>query len=455
VSRLPIRVKLTAAFALALVLVLGGAGAFVFLRLQADLDEGIDAALAARAAAVAAAGSAAAAAPEDAEEGFAQQLGPDGRVLDAVGGLRGAALRPGELRRAASGERVVVERELPGVEGTTRVLARGRAVVGQSLDDRDDTLGSLVASFAIGGPIAVLLASGLGYALATAGLRPVEAMRRRAQEVSLGSGGARLPVPAARDEVRRLGDTLNAMLERLRGAFERERRFVADASHELRTPVAVIKAELEAALRAGGHNPQVRKALVAALEECDHLSQLAEDLLVVARTSEGGLPLRPEPLDPGELLDRVRRRFADRARERGRAITVDVEGEPVVAADELRLLQALGNLVDNALRHGEGEIGLRACPARPGTAFEVSDQGAGFAPGFAERAFERFARGDPARTRSGTGLGLAIVRAIAEAHGGRADVVQAAGGTVRLWLPSASSQAAAVPFRAIDRSEAS
>ena len=137
------------------------------------------------------------------------------------------------------------------------------AAVGQSLDDRDETLGNLVASFALGGPIAVVIASLIGYTLAAAGLRPVEAMRRRAQQVSLSHEHAPLPLPAARDEIRRLGETLNEMLDRLGRSFERERRFVADASHELRTPVAVIKTELEGALRAGGHDPEVREALVA------------------------------------------------------------------------------------------------------------------------------------------------------------------------------------------------
>jgi two-component system, OmpR family, sensor kinase len=452
VSRLPIRVRLTATFAIAMVLVLAGAGLFVYLRLKSDLNESVTAGLRARATAVLAEGSASAGAAGDQEEGFAQLLSPNGAVLDRSGGLRGKALSPAELRRAAAGERVLVERELPGIEGTTRVLARGDpgskvVAVGQSLQDRNDTLGSLVASFAIGGPIAVILASLLGYALAAAGLRPVEAMRRRAQEVSLGSGEDRLPLPAAHDEIRRLGETLNEMLGRLRGSFERERRFVADASHELRTPLAVIKTELEGALRGAGHDPQVREALVAALEECDHLAQLAEDLLVVARTGEGELPMRREPLEVRELLERVERRFADRARERGRTIQVDVDGEQPVYADEVRLGQALGNLVDNALRYGQGEVVLRSRSAGGGSELDVSDQGEGFAPDFAEHAFERFARGDRARTRSGTGLGLSIVRAIAEAHGGRADLVPGAGATVRIWLPEAasgSSQAAGV-----------
>jgi two-component system, OmpR family, sensor kinase len=452
VSRLPIRVRLTATFAIAMVLVLAGAGLFVYLRLKSDLNESVTAGLRARATAVLAEGSASAGAAGDQEEGFAQLLSPNGAVLDRSGGLRGKALSPAELRRAAAGERVLVERELPGIEGTTRVLARGDpgskvVAVGQSLQDRNDTLGSLVASFAIGGPIAVILASLLGYALAAAGLRPVEAMRRRAEEVSLGSGEDRLPLPAAHDEIRRLGETLNEMLGRLRGSFERERRFVADASHELRTPLAVIKTELEGALRGAGHDPQVREALVAALEECDHLAQLAEDLLVVARTGEGELPMRREPLEVRELLERVERRFADRARERGRTIQVDVDGEQPVYADEVRLGQALGNLVDNALRYGQGEVVLRSRSAGGGSELDVSDQGEGFAPDFAEHAFERFARGDRARTRSGTGLGLSIVRAIAEAHGGRADLVPGAGATVRIWLPEAasgSSQAAGV-----------
>jgi signal transduction histidine kinase len=455
VRRLPIRARLTAAFALAMVVVLAGAATFVYLRLRSDLDESLTAGLAARAGAVLAAGSPAAGASGDSEEGFAQLLRPDGSVFAGTGGLRGQALSPVELRRAVAGGQILVERRVPGIEGTTRVLARsgrgGRLVaVGQSLQDRDDTLASLAVSFAIGGPVAVVLASLLGYALATAGLRPVEAMRRRAQDVSLGHGEERLPLPEAHDEIRRLGATLNEMLDRLRRSFERERRFVADASHELRTPVAVIKTELEGALRAPKHDPQVREALVAAVDECDHLAQMAEDLLIVARTSNGGMPLRLERLDLGGLLERVAARFGERAAERGRTIFVHADSRECVCADEVRLLQALGNLVDNALRHGAGEIALQSRRAGAGVELEVSDEGPGFAPEFAERAFERFARGDLAHTREGTGLGLSIVRAIAEAHGGRAEVAPDGPATVRLWLPettSGSSQVAGVASR--------
>jgi signal transduction histidine kinase len=440
VSRLPIRARLTLAFAVAMVAVLAAAAAFVYVRLRADLDESIDAGLRSRAAAVVAAGSASAGAAGETEDGFAQLLDADGRVLDAAGGLRGRALTRAQLERAARGP-VWLERRLPGLDGPAQVLARpargGVVAVGQSLDDRDETLSGLVTSFAVGGPVAVLLASVAGYLLAASSLRPVEAMRRRASEISLGDHGERLPLPPARDEVHRLAETLNEMLERLRASFERERRFVADAGHELRTPIAVVKAELEAALRSGDYGPQVREALAAAVDECDRLAQLAEDLLVVARTGEGALPLRPEPLVVRALLEDVRQRFADRAAQRGRAIRVDAPRNGLrVDADPLRLRQALSNLVDNALRHGGGDIALRGRRARGGVELDVSDTGPGFDPAIAGRAFERFTRGDTARVGDGTGLGLAIVRTLVEAHGGRAELVDAGeGATVRLWLP--------------------
>ena len=269
-------------------------------------------------------------------------------------------------------------------------------------------------------------------------------MRRKADEITLERSGERLPLPRAEDEIHRLGETLNRMLDRIEASLERQRVFVADASHELRTPVAVIKMEIEGALRAGGHDPQVHEALVASLEECDHLGQLAEDLLVVARAGEGELELRAEPLDACELLERTRGRFADRAGERGRSIRVEADDGQIVYGDELRLRQALGNLVYNALRHGADDIELSSRREGVGVQLAVSDAGAGFDPEFAARAFDRFTRGDMARSSSGTGLGLAIVRTIAEAHGGRAEVVPGPGASVRIWLPDTVSGASQV-----------
>ena len=439
----PIRLRLTASFALAMLVLLTAAAAFVYARVRSDLGDSVATTLRARADAAAAhAGSpptenlASGDSFLEAEEGFAQILSPSGRLLDAAGGTRRAALDVREARRAATGT-LSFDRRIKGIEGRARVLARPASstpgspvvVVGQSLEDRDETLAGVLTAFAVGGAIAIAAASLVGYLLASAGLAPVEAMRRRATEVSLESDET-LPLPAANDEIRRLGQTLNQMLDRLRGSFERERAFVADASHELRTPVAVLKAEIEAALRSGSYGPEVGESLAAALEECDHLAQLAEDLLVLARAGERGVPVAPERIPADRLLDAVRERFLLRAQQHGRTISVEAQGGLTVMADPLRIRQALGNLVDNALRHGEGEVSLRASRADGSVELAVEDAGPGIPPELAEAAFDRFTRGDTARTRGGAGLGLAIVQSIAEAHGGDAEISRAGDRTV-------------------------
>ena len=446
-SRVPIRVRLTGAFALAMVVVLTGAGMFVYLRLRADLDHNLDTSLRARADALSALARQSRTLPDlatldDSDESFAQLLG-GGRVLDTVGGARAPAVSPREASAARRGI-VIVDRRVEGLDDAVRVVARPVGdrsgsrilVLGESLEDRNDALAGVATSFVIGGILAVLLASAIGYGLAAAGLAPVEAMRRRAAGMSLSKDPALLPLPAAHDEVRRLGETLNDMLARLRRSFEHERRFVADAGHEMRTPIAVIKTELEGALRSGQYGPEVRDALVAGVEECDHLAQLADDLLLLARASEGELSIRPEVLRADALLTGLRDRFVDRAGRQGRQIVVDAPAEVFIRADALRIRQALSNLIDNALRHGDGDVTLRCVSDANGIDLTVGDEGPGFEPGIAGRAFERFARGDRARTRGGTGLGLAIVRAVAEAHGGRASILEGPHGVVRIWLPA-------------------
>jgi two-component system OmpR family sensor kinase len=444
-----------------MVLLLAATALFVYVRLAADLSETIDSGLRARSDDVAAlirrSGIGLVEADKgrlgEAEEGFVQVLTPGGRLLVGTSGVRGPALRPEDARRASRGP-TTFEHEVIGVDGTARMLARPVAVrrrslvvvAGASLEDREDALSDLITSFLIGGPIAVLVASGIGYLLTSAGFAPVEAMRRRAKRISLTRGGERLPLPAAHDELRRLGETLNEMLARLEASVERERRFVADASHEVRTPLAVVKAELETALRNERSNFKVRDSLIAALEETDHLAQLAEDLLLIARAADGRLPVRREEIEIRELLERTRERFADRASEQARGIEIHVPGRLRVPIDPLRGRQALGNLVDNALRHGIGDVRLSARQHGDTVEIDVSDEGPGFSPELAACAFERFARGDGERSGSGTGLGLAIVRAIAEAHGGTATIVNTRppGAIVRLTIPMTDTHKADV-----------
>jgi two-component system, OmpR family, sensor kinase len=415
-NRLPIRLRLSLAFAAAMAVVLAAVGAFVYLQLRNSLDEQLEAGLRSQAEA------ARAGTLVQKEESVSQVLGPDGRVIR---GFR----RP--LAPPATRERFV-ERDVRGLEdGPYRLLIvpadGGRTVVvGTALEDRNDALAGLLKGLLIGGPVALALATLLGYLLAGALLRPVERMRRRAAEISADTAGGRLPLPRSRDEISRLGETLNEMLGRLEAGLARERRFVADASHELRTPLALLRTELELARRHRRSTDELRAALDSAAEEVDRLGRLAEDLLVLARVDEGRLPLRREKIRVDDLLETVAGRF-------GHDIELAVHDGESVFGDRLRLEQALGNLVDNALRHGAGTVRLDA-ERRNGMLFlRVSDEGAGFPPELLPTAFERFTRGDEARERGGTGLGLAIVDAVARAHGGRA---HAEGSTVTIELPA-------------------
>jgi signal transduction histidine kinase len=241
-------------------------------------------------------------------------------------------------------------------------------------------------------------------------------MRKQAALVSEDTPGQRLPLPRADDELRRLGDTLNAMLARLESAIAHERRFVADASHELRTPLAILKSELELALRDGRTAEELRAAVASGSDETDRLVQLADDLLVLARSDRGALALRSQRVEVTDLLEAVARRF------RLPENAVDSPDGLVLRGDRVHLEQALGNLVANALAHGAAPVLLSARMHGDRVELHVEDGGPGLPPEFAARAFERFSRADAARTSGGAGLGLAIVEAIAQAHGGGARI---------------------------------
>jgi signal transduction histidine kinase len=379
----------------------------------------------------------------EAGENYAQILDARGRVLEATAPLGSAPLLSGtELRTALGGTLFANRGPVPGLDEGSRLLAtpvvsNGRRlvlVVGATREERAETLRSLRNELLIAGPIALVLASLAGYVLAGFALRPVESMRRRAAAISAETPGERLPVPQTGDEVERLGETLNAMLARLEAALERERDFVADAGHELRTPLALLRTELELALRHAESSGELREAVRSSSEEVDRLAQLAEDLLLIARSDRGRLSLRLETFEASQLLTSVSRRFEWRAQESGRPLGAAETSGLRVRGDRIRLEQALGNLVDNALRHGGGEVRLSAAAADGLVELHVTDEGSGFPPEFVERAFERFARPDQARARGGSGLGLSIVQVIAEAHGGSAHVANQDRGGADVWV---------------------
>jgi heavy metal sensor kinase len=450
IRRLPIRLKLTLVFALAMAVVLGATGLFVYLRVGSELDRGVDRNLRSRASDITALikqadqGLAEAGRSPLGEqgEGFAQILDRRRHIVDSTPQVsRAPSLSPIEVARAGRATTLFTH-------GDTRLLATPvRAqdqqlvvVAGASTQNQSDALRNLLTQLLIGGAIALALASLAAYGLAAAALRPVESMRRRAAAISAGQPGHRLPVPPARDEISRLGDTLNAMLARLEDAFARERTFVADASHELRTPLAILTTELELALRRGRSPGELTAALRSAVEETDRLSQLAEDLLVLARSDHGRLPVSAVSMDVPSLLRRVEHRYKGHVAAAGRSIAIAPGDPPRLVADPARIEQALGNMVDNALRHGGGPIELGARGVDGEVELHVVDAGPGLPGGFLPSAFERFSRADGARTGGGTGLGLAIVASIAAAHGGSAGAVNRPGGGADVWivLPAAS-----------------
>jgi len=445
--RLPIRLRLTIAFASVMALVLVATGAFVWLRVGASLDRSVNEQLRTRSDDVDSLPRATGSSPEPHEfaagEAPAELLSLDGAVLRATPHLGRPLLTRAELARASRGRISLDRTGLPGLAaGRWRLLAtpvetpggRAVAVVAASLEPREETLDRLVVQLLLGGLGALLLASLAGYALATAALRPVEAMSRKAAELSLTGGDRRLPVPPTGDEIAHLGERLNDLLARVEAAVSHERRFLGDASHELRTPLAVLKAELELALRRPRSREELEDVLRSAKEETDRLERLAEDLLVVAASDHGGLALRCAPCSARELLDGVSARFEARARADGRRIVVHAPQRLEVPCDRARVDQALGNLVENALRHGGGAVTLEARTSNGSVELRVSDAGAGFPPGFLPQAFERFSRADEGRSAGGSGLGLAIVDAIARAHGGSAGARNGDGGGSEVWI---------------------
>jgi signal transduction histidine kinase len=383
------------------------------------------------------------------EESFAQLLSPTGTAID-TSATRAVApvLRPRELEQALRHEVLIDRRvpDLPGLGRRARFLARPVPgpdgpvviVVGASLDAVDRGRNALGVAFAVAGPVLVGALGAGGWLLAGAALRPVEHMTEEADAISLTEPGRRLPQPPGDDEIAHLARTLNAMLERIEATFARERTFLDDASHELRTPISILRGELELALLDASDAAATRLALQSALEEAERLSRLADDLLILARASAGRLPLRCQPADLRALVGDVAARLG-----RGTGLVVDPSGEPVpVAVDPTRLEQVVANLLTNARRHARQQVRAEVTLEHHEATVTVADDGPGFPPSLLPVVFDRFTRGDPARHHqddSGAGLGLAIAAALVRAHGGTIEAANGpplGGAVVRVRLPA-------------------
>jgi two-component system OmpR family sensor kinase len=424
----------TLVFTLGTAVVLLAVGAFVYRSAGDDLLSTVDAGLSSRAELIAqdvrTSGPSVAETGAhliEADEAFAQVADASGGIVQSSSIVAGTSLLAPSTIRAVE-RPTFFDRSVVGIDNTTRIIAvpvrtsagHSFVLVGASLQDRRDELLQLAATLGVGGAIALLLIAAAGWLLAGAILRPVEEMQREASEITSSDLGRRLTPPLADDEISRLGKTLNAMLDRIEESFVRERRFVDNASHELRTPVAILKAELDLALSRARTNEELETALRSAAEETDHLARLAEDLLVLSRANDGGLAIQRTEVDLPSLVQGVVRHFEPRAAESD--VRIEIGATPAEAfVDPVRLRQALDDLLDNAVRHTQAGGVIRVSAERNGDGLcvRVEDKGDGFPEAFLPSAFEAFSRSDG--DGNGAGLGLAIVRAIAEAHGGSAD----------------------------------
>jgi signal transduction histidine kinase len=438
----PIRIRLTAAFTAVMALVLLAVGSLTVAQTKESLDEAVTESLLYRLANLRSIAAATDPSLAGGDPDTAQQvIASDGQVLAATPNLAGqTALSPTELDTARRGQLVTDHSRVGNLQGPVRVAAApvsgGRVIVAaQSLAERDATVADLRNELATGLPI-VLLAAAIGaYLLAAAALRPVERMRARAAGISATDAHARLPIPAARDEIHNLGTTFNGLLQRLQNALERERQFVSDAGHELRTPLSLLTTELELALRRPRSNPELIAALRSALHETTRLSRLARDLLTVADTgSSAELPTIDLDSHLQTLGERYRQSLGD-------GLDIDCPAGQLVCADPDDLDRIIGNLIDNATQHGVPPITIHARRANgDGIEIRVGDHGPGFPPEFLPRAFDRFTRADAARTAGGTGLGLAIVDTLTQRnHGTVTAHNQPAGGAeIRVTLQAAA-----------------
>jgi two-component system, OmpR family, sensor kinase len=439
--RLPFRVRLTLGFAAVMVVLFGGLALLLHARFEVGLDQAIDRSLRTHAADVATLVKGRRQLPElpaTPENGgaFAQVVDPStGHVRAATAGYTRSLLTSAELQRAA-GRSMFIDRgdKARLLAGPVDTQVPAVLVVGASLAQRNSALTTLSELLFIGGPGLLILTCLVGYGLAAWALAPVKKMSERADQICGAPHGERLPVPEANDELHRLGDTINRMLSRVEDALARERSFVADAGHELRTPLAILKLELEFALATDSTREQLEERLRSAAEEVDRLTKLAQDLLVIARAEQGRLPLEIRPIELRPLLQRLAARFSAGANGSGRTVRLQDVGEQVVEADPARIEQALTNMIANALRHGDGDVVLVAKTMAGFVEIHVLDDGPGFEAELLPHAFERFARSSRARAERGAGLGLAIVEAIAKAHGGRARVRNRRQGGADVWI---------------------
>jgi heavy metal sensor kinase len=332
----------------------------------------------------------------------------------------------------------------------SRAGRRGVIHVVERLGDVPAPLASLRFTLLLMTPLAVLLSAAGGYYLARRALAPVDEVTRMAREIEADSLGRRLPVPAARDEISRLSATINEMLARLERSFEAMKRFTADASHELRGPLATMRSAIDVALSRPREPSEYQATLTSVGEDVERLRSITQDLLVLARADAGHVNIARHPVRLDTLASEVAESIRPAADAAGLDVQVRCAGPVVVSGDEAWLRQLVLNLLDNAVKFARqspasptrGRIAVSVSATDGSADLVIEDSGPGIPEASLERIFERFYRADGARsyeTSGGFGLGLSIVSWIAEAHGGSIHAANRPGGGTAFTLSLAKA----------------
>jgi signal transduction histidine kinase len=420
-----VRFRVTAMATAIVIVVLVGVGAGLVLNQRRTLTETLDEMMDSRVDELAA--ELESGAPPSLEnlgedDSVAQLVTADGRVIASSRSIDGA----GPIAAAVTSGQTIRNGELAIADGAVRILTRvvetpdGLVIVhfAASRDDVDESVHTLATSLLIAVPIAAAVLAGLVWFVVGRTLRPVEQIRAEVSSIGGAALDRRVPVPQTDDEISRLAHTMNEMLDRVEEASRRQREFVADASHELRSPLTRMRSELEVDLaHPGGADPEATHRSV--LEEVVGLQRLVDDLLLLAQSA--ALDQRDAHRDDVvDLAGVVTRAVGLAAPRPGTAIEVDAVEPVPVHGNERELARAIGNVLDNATRHARTLVRVVASSNGDTATVAVEDDGDGIAAGQHDRIFERFARGDEGRAAAagGFGLGLAIARDIAERHRG-------------------------------------
>jgi heavy metal sensor kinase len=442
-SAVPIRWRMTFWFGGALAAILLGFGALTYVVMRQHLLERVDAGLNEELSDVLSEvqrGNDRAAMLGWLDRRFARHEGFDFQVTTTAGERVFTNLRLGERRLPipvlgeARDDAVFETFSIPEV-GRDRIVTQQAAAPGgmlviqvaRSLESVDHELFELLTALLIAGPLALGLTIAGGYFLARRALAPVDRMTAAANEIDSRKFGRRLDVVHPDDELGRLGQTLNRMLDRLERSFDEMRRFTADASHDLRTPLAVIRSEAEVALARPLSEAEQQDLLGNILEECQRLTWVTDQLLTLSREDAGISQPPREPVDISQLVRGVTETMRPLAEGKGQRLATSANGSVIVQGDPARLRHVIYNLVDNAIKYTppHGTVSVAVTMLDHKVRLLVEDSGIGIPPGHLPHVFERFYRVDKARSRAegGSGLGLSIVQSIVLAHSGTVEIV--------------------------------